>query len=267
MLKFILTIYLLIISFDSFSQNETKKNIDYRRIYSKLFFEEWHTNSEFTPLSNDTLKTLQEIIEILQPYPYKNRNEASDHVEIHTKLDENGVALTEEQILEECNQLSNPVREIADSLKFLFYDSRLTIIFVDSISQPMSGRHRKIIFKPQLRGKVLFIDNKNSHVFDSILRAIRIDNPNAAGQVENIRGIWYGYYHWNAPFNRHMQELISNKCLNYSYDYGELTPIDPIRTITLTKDLSEAIVFQKPYEYSPQMVRLKKICGKWVIFE
>lgn len=260
--------YFVFISFTTHAQNETKQNIDYRQIYYKSFFEEWHKNSKFTPLSNDTLKTIQEIIEILQPYPYKNRNEGSDHVEIFTKMDRNGVALTKEQIVEQCNRLSDPVKEIADSLKFLFYDSRLKIKIVESINpQSFSVNFKEIIFKPKLKGKILFIDHNNSNVFDNIVRAIRDDNSNALGRVENHIGVWYRHYHWNAPFNRHMQELISNKCLNYSYDCGELAPIDPIRTITLNKDLTKALVFQKPYEYILEIVYMRKHDEKWEILE
>ncbi|MGQ1908388.1 hypothetical protein ACT3CE_01235 [Marinifilum sp. RC60d5] len=70
MIKFKHTLAFLLIcflfgSFTTHAQNETEKNIDYRRIYSKSFFEEWHKNSEFTSLSNDTLKAIQEIIELL----------------------------------------------------------------------------------------------------------------------------------------------------------------------------------------------------------
>ncbi|MGQ1908389.1 hypothetical protein ACT3CE_01240 [Marinifilum sp. RC60d5] len=183
-------------------------------------------------------------------------------------MDKNGIALTEEQILKECNRISDPVAKIADSLKFLFYDSRLKIKIVDSINScSFSVNFKEIIFKPKLKGKILFIDHNNSTIFDSIVKAIRNDNSNALGRVENHIGVWYRYYHWNAPFNRHMQKLISNKCLNYSYDYGEFAPIDPIRTITLNKELTKARVIQKPYEYTPEIVYLRKLDGKWKVLQ
>lgn len=255
--------------FGLLAQNGSKEHIDYRKEFPKSFFEDWHNKSKGTPLSNDTLIAIKEIIDIIQPYPYKNRNHSTDCIDIWTKMDKNGVPLTGQQIIEECNTLSKPVRKIADSLKFIFYDSRLKIKILDSINQYSPTYYKEIIFKPELKGKILYIDNSNSATFDKIVRCIRDDNPNTLGRVENTRlenggKDWYGYYHRNAPFNRHMQELISRKCLNYSYPEGELGTIDPIRNIDLTKDLKEAVVYQKPYEYHPQFVFLKKVNGKWI---
>ncbi|MGZ2368534.1 hypothetical protein ACXR6G_01950 [Ancylomarina sp. YFZ004] len=256
--------------FGLLAQNESKEHIDYRKDFPKSFFEEWHKKSKCTPLSNDTLIALKEIIDIIQPYPYKNRNHCTDVEVIWTKMDKNGIELTYQQIIEECNTLSKPVRKIADTLKFIFYDSRLKIYMVDSINQHSYTYYKEIIFKPELKGKILYIDNKNRASYDKIVKGIRDDNSNALGHAENSRlenggKDWYGGYHWNAPFNRHMQELISRKCLNYSRTEGELGTIDPIRNITLTKDLNEAVVYQKPYEYNPQFVLLKKVNGEWQI--
>lgn len=269
MKKIILLIYLFIGSWGLIAQNESKEHIDYRKVFSNSFLEDWHDKQKCTPLSNDTLVAIQEIIDLIQPYPYTNRNYCTDVEDIWTKMDENGVPLTEQQILAECNKLSQPARKIADSLKYLFYDSRLNINMVDSIDA-RSGFHREIIFKPELKGKVIYIDNDNSDIFDKIVRGIRDDNPNALGRVENTRlenggKDWYGGYHWNAPFNRHMQELISSKCLDYDFLEGELGTIDPIDIITLTKDLKEAQVAQRPYHFNPQFVFLKKVNAKWKI--
>jgi hypothetical protein len=60
----------------------------------------------------------------------------------------------------------------------------------------------------------------------------------------------------------HYQRIVIKNQLMKTYDEGEFGIIDPIRTISLTKNLEEAIIYQKPYEFNPQFVFLKKINGK-----
>jgi len=238
---------------------------DLRKEFSKSYFEDWNNKQSHTQLLNETFIELEKIILTLQPYPYKNKIYINDHEVVFRMIDEDGSILSDEDIESQCNSICDPPIDITDSLKYIFYDSSIRLLLVDSLN--MKWRRcdfKEVIFKPKLKGKILYIDESNRSMFERLKKCMIKDNPNALGRVyDKVFGSgWYMHYKKNAPFNRHMQELISELCLNYYYNDGGITPINPIKQIVFTNDLKEALVSVTQNESKYFYI---KINDKWVL--
>ena len=265
MKKLIILIILFSVSFFSFSQEK-----DYRKIYTKKYFEEWYQKSDLTILENDTLKALQEIVDLVQKsYVERKASLHDDDVTFHLNTDSLG-RVTKERLIEMYGE-KNATDKKEEYRKYLFYNAALPFGIFDSVISNYIRRDLPVIyFKPaieQFKGKVIYIDSLDQERFKKLGRDLNTENDNAMGYYY-FKGFtsrsWYSYYlEYATPFNQHIQSIIHSECLDYSGTvYVDLRPVNTIKSIVLTKDLKEAAVEIEPtwsiYYYIKEN-------GKWIM--
>lgn len=245
---------------------------DYRKVYTKEYFENWYQNSNLTILENDTLKELQKIIDAVQKSCVEGK--ASHHdIVVTIELDSLGNEITKEQIKvisEKRYGINNNVKELSDSEKYLFYNAELKFLIVDSVKYYSSKDFKTIYFKPlieQFKGKVIYIDSCYKEKFKNLNIALNKDNDDALGcyyddQLHKSKKR-YSYYLEYAPFNKYIQSMIHEECLDYSgTTFVILRPVNTIKSIALDKDFAEAAIQIEP---SGSVCYYIKKEEKWII--
>lgn len=247
---------------------------DHRKVYTKEYFENWYQNSNLTILENDTLREIQKILD--QTYQAPDHRSYQDQEHRIIELDSNSNEINREQVERLLNKRYGKrdcINKISESEKYVFYNSYLKFLVVDSLDWKWDRNKIKTIhFNPilaKIEGKLIYIDSTNINQYHDLYNALNMENDNAIGYSYDSKmypmdmKIWSSYYLENAPFNRHIQNIISADCLNYNPSvYMQLISINRVKTIILTRNFKEALITVNPC--GSRYFYIKKE-GKWII--